>query len=203
MQVSILPSIALYFCFCSNIFGSLTSVAISIVFRATCSIFFFMLVSVCWCTPSYLRFKFSFSEAKVFLAFTPELVCGQLPAASEPLLLIGSGILCFILTSSSDHFCKSCMISAGIGGWIRFFQSKQACLAFSQFKLLGELIVAIFVKVVFAFWPKCASNGVIFNTPCRVVRNFFNDFCKARCNFERGIVWINFHYPESFFECLY
>ena len=77
-----------------------------------------------------------------------------------------------IETSSSDHLCRSCMISAGNGGFVRFFLSKHACLAFSQLGLFGELIVATFDRRVFGFRPMCASNGEIFVTPCGVIRNF-------------------------------
>ena len=57
------------------------------------------------------------------------------------------------------------MTSAGSGGFSRFFRSKHACFAFSQFKLLGELFVAMFDDGVFGFLPICASKGAIFVTP--------------------------------------
>ena len=44
-------------------------------------------------------------------------------------------------------------MSAGIRGCIKFFRYKKACLAFSQHKLSGELLVAI-VSGVLAFLPK-------------------------------------------------
>ena len=45
------------------------------------------------------------------------------------------------------------MISAGRGGFVKFFLSKHACFAFSQFKLFGVLLVAIFDNGVFGFRP--------------------------------------------------
>ena len=78
-----------------------------------------------------------------------------------------------IETSSSDHLCRSCMISAGNGGFVRFFLSKHACRAFSQLKLFGELLVVAFDRGVFGFRPMCASNGEIFVTPCGVILYVF------------------------------
>ena len=77
------------------------------------------------------------------------------------------------VTSSTDHHCRSCMTSAGIGGFSRFFQSKHACFAFSQFKLFGVLFVAMFDRGVLGLRPKCASKGEIFVTPCGVIRKIF------------------------------
>ena len=74
-----------------------------------------------------------------------------------------------MFTSSSDHRCKSCITSAGRGGFVRFLRFKHACFAFSQFKLLGELLVATFDKGVFGVRPMWASNGEIFVTPCGVI----------------------------------
>ena len=56
---------------------------------------------------------------------------------------------------------------------MRFFLSKQACFAFSQFKLLGDLLVATFDRGVFGFRPMFASNGEIFVKPCGVILNIF------------------------------
>ena len=61
------------------------------------------------------------------------------------------------------------MISAGSGGFSMFFRFKHACFAFSQFKLLGELFVAMFDNGVFGFLPICASKGEFFLTPCAVI----------------------------------
>ena len=61
--------------------------------------------------------------------------------------------------------------SAGRGGFESFFQSKHACFVLSQFKLSGELVVAMFGREVIGFQPICASKGVIFVTPCGVIRN--------------------------------
>ena len=62
------------------------------------------------------------------------------------------------------------MISAGGGGFVKFFLSKHACFAFSQFRLFGVLVVAMFDKGVLGLRPKCASKGDIFVTPCGVIR---------------------------------
>ena len=76
-----------------------------------------------------------------------------------------------ILTSSSNHRCKSCNTSAGSGGFVRFFRSKHACFALSQNKLLGELLVAMFDKGVFGLRHMWASYGEIFVTLCGVILN--------------------------------
>ena len=69
----------------------------------------------------------------------------------------------FIVTSSSDHLCRSCIISAGRGCFVRLFRSKQACFAFSPFELLGELLVVAKLKRVFflVFYP-CVIRTVKF-----------------------------------------
>ena len=79
----------------------------------------------------------------------------------------------FINTSSSDHCCKSCVISAGRGGVVRFFQSKHACLAFFQYMLLGKLVVPKYERVFFGFLPISASKADFWVTPCCVIRNVF------------------------------
>ena len=65
------------------------------------------------------------------------------------------------------------MTSAGKGGFVRFFRSKHASFALSQFKLLGELFVAMFNNGLFGFLPICVSKGEIFVTPCGVILNTF------------------------------
>ena len=50
------------------------------------------------------------------------------------------------------------MISAGRGGFVRFFQSKIAGLAFYQSRLLVELVVAELERELFGFLPICASK---------------------------------------------
>ena len=65
------------------------------------------------------------------------------------------------------------MISAGSGGFAKFFLSKHACFAFSQFRLFGVLFVARFDKGVLGLRPKCASKGENFVTPCGVIRKIF------------------------------
>ena len=56
---------------------------------------------------------------------------------------------------------------------MRLFRSKHACLAFSQFRLLGQLVVATLDRGVFSFLPMCASKGEIFVTPCGDIRKNF------------------------------
>ena len=67
--------------------------------------------------------------------------------------VVGSVGRDFILTSSSDHLCKSCMNSAGRGCLVRLLRPKHACLAFSQIRLLGELLVAKLERGVLSFLP--------------------------------------------------
>ena len=104
------------------------------------------------------------------MRFAPD-VCFDL--LSAPIDCGCSCCLWLIETSSSDHCCKSCMISAGRYGFVRFFRSKHACFAFSQVRLVGELVVAKFDRGVFGFLPMCASKGDIFVTPCGVMRKVF------------------------------
>ena len=175
VEVRIFPSIVLYFC--SKVFTfvktfkSFTFVPNIIVFLATCSTFFFIIGSVCCCIPLYLKFNLSFSSATVFLVFTPVVKCGRVSTIPVFSATIGSGILRLMHSSSSDHFSRSCIFSAGIGWSVRFFRSKQACLAFSQFRLPGELLFVMFESGVLAFLPICASKGVVLITPCGVILN--------------------------------
>ena len=74
------------------------------------------------------------------LVFAPDACCGG--DLFDTWRFVGIGVRRLIDTSSSQHRCKSCMISADRGGFVRLFQSKHACLAFSQFRLSGELVVA-------------------------------------------------------------
>ena len=94
-----------------------------------------------------------------------------------------------ICTSSSDRRSRFRMTSAGNGGLTRFFQSKHACFALSQFKLLGELFVAMFDNGVFSFLPIYASEGEIFVTPCGVILNVFIISATSEANFYGMFVW--------------
>ena len=92
---------------------------------------------------------------------------------SDLCVTLGGDPFFCICTSSSDHRLRSCITSAGRGGFGRFFRSKHACFALSQFRVFGELFVAIFDSGVFGFLPICASKGEIFVTPCGVILNVF------------------------------
>ena len=123
------PSTVLYLC--SNVFGFLTFVAILMVFLATCSIRFLVCASIVLCTPLYLKLSLSLASS-ITLGPAPVFCCG---VEFDFCNLFGICGLVFpfslIETLSSDHLCRSCMISAGNGGFVRFFLSKHACLAFS------------------------------------------------------------------------
>ena len=56
-------------------------------------------------------------------------------------------------------------------GFVRFFRSKHACFALTQFRLLSDLLVATFDKGVFGLRPMWASNREIFFTLCGVILN--------------------------------
>ena len=56
---------------------------------------------------------------------------------------------------------------------MRFFRSKHACFVLSQFRLLGELFVAMFDNEVFGFLPICAPKVENFVTPCGVILSVF------------------------------
>ena len=62
---------------------------------------------------------------------------------------------------------------------MKFFQSKNACFAFFQLRLVGELVFAKFDRGVFGFLPTCASKGEILVTPCGVMRKIFNISAKS------------------------
>ena len=135
--VRIFPSIVLYFC--SNVLGFFTLVANRMVFRATCSKRFLIFLSTVLCTPLYLTLNLFFASS---IDFVYALVsgCGDECLFSSVLGIDLCGTFCgvtflLICTSSSDHLSRSCMTSAGSGGCSRFFRSKNACFAFSQFKL--------------------------------------------------------------------
>ena len=81
------------------------------------------------------------------------------------------------------------MTSAGKGGFVRFFRSKHACLALSQFKLLGELFVAMFDNGVFGFLSISASKGEIFVTPCDVILNVFIISATSEANLYGVLDW--------------
>ena len=72
VYVRIFPSMVLYFC--SNVFGSLTFVAILVVFRATWSIRFFVFSSIVVCNPLYLTFNLSLTIS-IFFDFAPVFCC--------------------------------------------------------------------------------------------------------------------------------
>ena len=65
------------------------------------------------------------------------------------------------------------MILAGRGGFVMLFRSRHACLAFSLFGLLGELLFVQLERQVFGFLPACFSNGKVLVTPCDVIRSVF------------------------------
>ena len=134
---------------------------------------FFVCVSIVLCTPLYLILSVSLASS-ITLGLAPVSCC---VVEFDFCSFFGICGLVFpfslIETSSSDHLCKSCMISADNGGLVGFFLSKHACFTFSQLKLLGELLAATFDRGVFGFRPMCASNGENFVTPCGVILNVF------------------------------
>ena len=175
VYVRIFPSIVLYFC--SNVFGFFILVASRMVFRATCSMRFLIFLSTVYCTPLYLKLSL-FLASSIDSVYAPFSGYGSECLFSSFLGIGSCGTFCCfsffrICTSSSDHRSRSCMTSAGNGGFSRFFRSKHACFAFSQFKFLGELFVAMFDNGVFGFLPICASKGENFVTPCGVILSVF------------------------------
>ena len=159
--------------FCSNVFGFLTFVANRIIFRATCSNRFSIFLSIVLCTPLYLFLS-------LFLASSIDLECATVSGCVGECVLVSilGSDLCVTLgvdpffcicTSSSAHRWRSCITSAGRGGFVRFFRSKHACFALSQFRLFGELFAAIFDSGVFGFLSRCASKEKIYVTPCGVI----------------------------------
>ena len=93
------------------------------------------------------------------------------------------------------------MTSAGNGGLTRFFRSKDACFALFQFKLLGELYVAMFDNGVFGFLPICVSKGEIFVTPCGVFLSVFIISATSEANlygvFDRKKLYKNYSYYDT------
>ena len=139
-------------------------------FLATCSKRLLMFLSVDVCIPLYILFILFIFIAMLRLRFVPGVYFDVL---SAPIDCVCSCCRWLIETSSSDQCCKSYMISAGRGDFVRFFLSKHACFALSQLRLVGELVFAKFERGVFGFLPMCASKGEIFVTPCGVMRKVF------------------------------
>ena len=66
-------------------------------------------------------------------------------------------------------------------------------MAFSELRLMGELVVETLDKGVFGFLHMCASNGEMFVTPCGVIRKayvlmFLSSFLLT--------LWLYGHLPE-------
>ena len=139
----------------------------------------------------YLTFKFSFSRAKSRLVFTPVFDGCGIILAGVWWMIVGSGIRLFIVTSSSENLWRSCIISDEIGECIMIFRSKKACLAFSQFKMLGELSFSMFEDAVLAFLPICASIGVIFVFQLGDMRNVLITSATPEANLN-GVLFVQF-----------
>ena len=135
---------------------------------------FFVFLSIVACTPWYLTSNLSLA-IYIVLEFAP-VSCGGGKFAFWRLFCYCGftfGSCLPMDTSASDHRCRSCINSAGSGSFVRFFLSKHACYALSQFKLLGELLVATFKRGVFGFRFMCASNSETSVTPFGVIFNVF------------------------------
>ena len=78
-----------------------------------------------------------------------------------------------LANSSFGHICTSYMTSAGNGACVRFFRSKYEFFAFSQLRLLGELLVTKFESAFFGFLLMWTSNCEIFVTLCGVIQIVF------------------------------
>ena len=168
-------------------FGFFSLVASRMVFCATSSMRFLIFLSTVRCTPLYLKLSL-FSASSTDSVYAPVSDCGDEYLFSSVLGIGSCGTFCGvsffrICTSSSDHRSRSCMTSAGNGGFTGFFRSKRACFALSQFELLGELFVAMFDNGVFGFLAKCASKGEILVTPSGVILNVFIISATSEANF--------------------
>ena len=144
--------------FSSNFFGVLTFVANRIAFRAFFSMRFSLFLSTVHCTPLYLMLSL-FSASSIAFEYAHVSGCvGEClfmsVLGSDLCVTLGDHPFFRICTSSSDHRSRSCITSAGRGGFVRFFRSKHACFALSQFRLLVELFVAMFDSWVFGFLPQ-------------------------------------------------
>ena len=119
---------------------------------------FFVFLFIVVCIPLYLNFNLSLT---IYIAFdfAPVSCCVGRSVFVSFRGIRSFGSLLLIETSSFDHRCNSCITLACSGGVVRFFRCKPACFALSQSRLLGELLVATFEKVVFALRPMWASNG--------------------------------------------
>ena len=104
--------------FCWKVLGSFTLVAIRIIFLATCSKRLLMFLSVDVCISLYLLFILSIYIAMLRLRFVPGVYFDVLSAQID---CVCSCCRWLIETSSSDQCCKSYMISAGRGDFVRFF----------------------------------------------------------------------------------
>ena len=184
VYIKILPSIVMYFC--SNVLGSLTFVAIRTVFQATCGMgFFYVGVHFILCSLLLMPL-FSLSE---YLVSTPVLLFDHIDFHPFKDKSEGSGRFFngrfVILTSNSDEHWRSCIISGWSGGYIKFFQSKQACLNFSQFRLFDHLVVATFDSKVLGFRRMCASKWEIFVALCGINPRVFMISAMSEANLYR------------------
>ena len=191
VYVKIFPSNVLYLY--SNVFGFFTFVAILMVFRATCSVRFLVCASIVLSIPFYLTLSLFFHSSITLGRHLFSVVSVNF-AFEDFLAFVSLSFLFLTDTSSFDHLNRSCMISAGSGGFLRFCLSKHACFAFSDFELFGVLFVAMFDKGVFGLRPMCASNGEIFVTPCGVIRNVFMISATSEASRSGVFVFINPHY---------
>ena len=165
--------------FCSNVLGSLTFVAIRTVFQATCGMGFFMLVSTSFCIPLF-NASFLLSE---YLVSTPVLLFIDIGGSEGSGTFFNSRFV--ILTSFLDEHWRSCIISGWSGGYIKFFQSKQACFVFSQFRFFDQLVVATFDSKVLDFRRMCASKWETFVVLCGINLRVFMISATSEANLYR------------------
>ena len=152
-----------------------------------------MFLSIVFCIPLYLTFNLSLTISITF-DFAPVFCSVGKSVFVMFLGICGIHSLFLIDTSSSDHRCRSCMFSAGSGGFARFFRSKHACSALSQFRLLGELLVATFDKGVFGLRPMWAQKGENFVTLRGVTFNTLIISATSDVSLYGVFFLINFHY---------
>ena len=138
------------------------------------SVFSFLFVNCCL-YPLHLTFNL-FLTISITFDFAPVFCCVGEFVFVRLLGMCGFSSFFLVDTSSSDLHFKSCITSVASGGFVRFFRFKHSCVAFSQLRLLGELLVATFYKGVFRLRPKSDSNSEVFVTQCDGIFNVLKNF---------------------------
>ena len=76
-----------------------------------------------------------------------------------------------------------------MGGRFKYLPSKQGCLAFSQLKLLGEMVVVKLERGVLVFYHYGLQIVLFFVTTCRVMLSVLIILTKSEANLN-GVLFL-------------